>query len=324
LEVTIANNGKAVLEVLEDQSCDAILMDVQMPVMDGLAVTRRIRSGKIQADIPIIAVTAHAMTGDRDKSIQAGMDDHVTKPLDPEELFKALVKHINPLKRPVRETPPPKAVAGGQQRKAVRLPELPGIDTASALARVGGRPDTLIRLIKKFGSGHADAVDAIAALLNTGKTRKAREAAHALKGVSGNIGAAGLHQAAAALELAIKEERHQEWESLLESANRMLAQVMASIRRLDDLDDDQPTHAGAAAPPLPLDRTRIMATLAELKNLLENNSFGAGKQVEALAVLLEGSMFHQELVDLKKRVERYQFKAALSAAGKLEKRLSTE
>jgi PAS domain S-box-containing protein len=324
LEVTIANNGKAVLELLQAQAFDAILMDVQMPVMDGLEVTRRIRAGKTQADIPIIAVTAHAMMGDRDNSIQAGMDDHVTKPLDPEELFKALVKYITPLKRPAQKTPPPKVGATVREKKAIRLPELPGIDTASVLARVGGHPDTLIRLMKKFSSGHAGAVDAIADLLNTGKTQKAREAAHALKGVSGNIGAVELYQSAATLELAIKEEHTQEWESLLELTSRMLDQVLASIRRLDTPDDDQTIHAGAAESPLPLDRAKIMATLVEIKNLLQNSSFGSGKQVEALVALLKGSLFDKELVELKNLVERYHFKAALEVVGKLEKQLLKE
>jgi CheY-like chemotaxis protein len=219
LEVTIADNGKAVLEFLQDQVFDAILMDVQMPVMDGLEVARRIRAGKTQTDIPIIAVTAHAMMGDREKSLQAGMDDHVTKPLDPEALFKSLVKYIKPLARPVGETLPPKMEAAVQQGKTIKLPELPGIDTVPALTRVGGHPDALIRLIKKFGNGHAGAVHTIADLLNAGKTKKAQEAAHTLKGVSGNIGAARLYEAAAKLELAIKDERTQDWESLLELTN---------------------------------------------------------------------------------------------------------
>jgi CheY-like chemotaxis protein/HPt (histidine-containing phosphotransfer) domain-containing protein len=321
LEVTIADNGKAVLEFLQDQVFDAILMDVQMPVMDGLEVARRIRAGKTQTDIPIIAVTAHAMMGDREKSLQAGMDDHVTKPLDPEALFKSLVKYIKPLARPVGETLPPKMEAAVQQGKTIKLPELPGIDTVPALTRVGGHPDALIRLIKKFGNGHAGAVHTIADLLNAGKTKKAQEAAHTLKGVSGNIGAARLYEAAAKLELAIKDERTQDWESLLELTKRMLDQVMASVRLLNNLDDDQTTHPGAVETPQPLDRTGIMVTLAEIKKLLENNSFGVAEQVDALAAMLKGSIFHKELVGLKDLVGQYHFAEALKVVGKLEKRL---
>jgi PAS domain S-box-containing protein len=322
MEVTIADNGKAVLECLQDQAFDAILMDVQMPVLDGLEVTRRIRAGKRQTDIPIIAVTAHAMRGDRDKSIQAGMDAHVTKPLDPDELFKALVKHVKPLRRPVGKTPPPKVPAAFQQTKSIRLAELPGIDTVPALARVGGHPDALIRLLKKFGGGQANSVDDIAGLLNAGKIRKAQQAAHTLKGVSGNIGAAELHQAAAKLEQVIAEERADQWKSSLELTRRMMDKVMASIRSLDTFDDDPAIDAGTVETDHPLDRTRIIFTLSEIKKLLNSNSYGAGKAVEALVTLLERSVLSEASMELKKYVERYHFKEALEAVGKLEQQVS--
>jgi PAS domain S-box-containing protein len=322
LEVTIANNGKEVLDYLQDRTFDAILMDVQMPVLDGLEVARRIRAGKNQADIPIIAVTAHAMRGDRDKSMRSGMDAHVTKPLDPDELFKALVNHIKPLRRPVGKTSSPKAPATVRHTQSIRLSELPGIDSVSALARVGGQPDVLIRLLKKFGSSQAGAVDAIADLLERGKTQKAREAAHALKGVSGNIGAVGLHRAAAKLEQAIKEERTETYESRLESTRRMLDTVTASIRSVETPDDGQAIHAEAAGPTQPLDRAKVISTLAQIKKLLQTNSFGAEKLVEALVTLLTHTIFHNESMALKKLVQRYHFKEALKSVGKLEQQVS--
>jgi CheY-like chemotaxis protein len=164
LDVAVANNGKAALEMLQNAHFDAILMDVQMPVMYGLEATRRIRKLEQQSQnnnqkstiknfqIPIIALTAHAMSGDRERSLQAGMNDHITKPLDPEELFATLVKWIKFVKRPVIKTPPVKGQEKVKLAREMPLPELPGIDVASVLTRVGGNQASLIRLLKKFNN----------------------------------------------------------------------------------------------------------------------------------------------------------------------------
>jgi CheY-like chemotaxis protein len=323
LDVSVANNGKAVLEMVQNDTFDAILMDVQMPVMDGLTAAKNIRALNSEVkNIPIIALTAHAMTGDREKSLQAGMNDHITKPLDPEELFKTLVTWIEPIERPVMTKPPLPDQETDQQTQDTALPELqgstlsklPGIDTASALARVGGNQEALIHLIKKFSTGHADAVAGIAGLLRAGETQKAQESAHALKGVSGNIGAVKLHQAVTKLELAIKEGRTEEWDSLLDVARQLLSQVLASIQRLEAIED---IDTSAAEAPQPLNIAKIASALSEIKQLLENRSFGAGKQVDELDRLLKGRPVQKELADVKKLVERYRFKEALQALDKL-------
>jgi len=317
LEISVAENGQAALEMMDNDKFDAVLMDVQMPVMDGLEATRRIRAGEQQADIPIIALTAHAMTGDREKSLQAGMNDHVTKPLDPEELFNALVKWIKPGERPKAE----KSLA--RERKAARdqtelsLPELPGIDTVSALARVGGNKVALIRLLKKFGAGHADAVDVIAGLLKEGDIQKAQEATHALKGVSGTIGADELQQAIARLESAINEKRTAAWQDLLGSTRVVLDQVLASIRQLKDVVEDQDPGAAAVEETRPLDMVKIASVLADTRKLLEDNNFNAGLQVEELTSLLKGSDVQQQLAELKNLTDRYRFKDALKVMDEL-------
>ena len=94
IDVSIANNGAEALEICKETAFDLVLMDIQMPIMDGLEATRRIRaSGSVQAkEMPIIAMTANAMSGDREKSLQAGMNDHITKPIDHEEL-RAAIQH---------------------------------------------------------------------------------------------------------------------------------------------------------------------------------------------------------------------------------------
>ena len=137
LAVDLANDGKEAVELAEKHKYDVILMDIQMPVMDGFAATNQIRNSKSKnRNVPIVAMTAHAMAGDREKSIAAGMVDHVTKPIDPAELCRILLKWIKPDKG--------RRKGRGRRKKKLKTSEtpmpssLPGMDMANGLSRVGG------------------------------------------------------------------------------------------------------------------------------------------------------------------------------------------
>ena len=139
LAVTVAGDGQEALEILDEVQFDLVLMDIEMPVMDGYEATRRIRGDSRFEDLPIVAMTAHAMSGDREKSIQAGMNDHVSKPIDVEQLFSSLVKWIKPASR---EYVPPKAADDGPEEGLTDdFPtDLPGIDVKRGLELMGEKP----------------------------------------------------------------------------------------------------------------------------------------------------------------------------------------
>ncbi len=323
LKVSVAANGRQALEMVQKGSYDAVLMDVQMPVMDGITSAKEIRnldSGIKQ--IPIIALTAHAMAGDRDKSIQAGMNDHLTKPLDPEQLFTTLVKWITPTRRPDVKDMLPKARKSAGRQDETALPKISGIDMDTALARVGGDPVVLTRLIKKFASRHQHAVDEIEGLLKSEGDAGAAQAVHALKGVSGNIGAVQLHKTVKQLEQAVKKQDRDACQILLESARSHLTLIIDSIRLLDtvikDNDKNSPTSTGFPAP----DMTKIEPALATIKTLLQNNSFSAAGQIDILSQLLEHSLVKKELADVEKKVRTYRFKEAQKALGVLRRALN--
>ena len=151
LVVTVASDGRQGVEAALGGDFDIVLMDVEMPELDGLEATRRIRASDRRdiADLPIVAMTAHAMAGDHDKSLEAGMNDHLTKPIDPDKLFAALLKWIRP-----GERPPPGLEAGrgeaGRDAEGPPLPELPGIAVETGLARVGGNRRLYRELLVKF------------------------------------------------------------------------------------------------------------------------------------------------------------------------------
>ena len=167
LVVSIANNGKEAVEMVKAGNFEVVLMDIQMPVMGGFEATQEIRKDGRFKDLPIIAMTAHAMAGDREKSLEAGMNDHVTKPIDPDQLFSALVRWIKPGKREMSESASESLIPeeGGEDL----LPsELPGISIASGLDRVGGNKQLYAKLLCKFRDGQENAVEQIKAALQSG------------------------------------------------------------------------------------------------------------------------------------------------------------
>ncbi|NQV02232.1 MAG: response regulator, partial [Bacteroidia bacterium] len=178
--VTIANNGKEAVELAETTVFDVILMDIQMPEMDGFEATRTIRANTSEAHLPIIAMTANAMTGDREKCLAAGMNDHVPKPIEPKILFETLVKWI-----PVgeREGVLPTTSSEESTTEKTALPEhLDGIHMETGLRRTGGNRALYSELLKDFVKDHGNDHQAIVDSLVKNDMEVAHRTAHTLKG----------------------------------------------------------------------------------------------------------------------------------------------
>ncbi|MBI5580775.1 MAG: response regulator [Deltaproteobacteria bacterium] len=218
LKVTVANNGQEAVDAIHAHSYDAVLMDVQMPVMDGYTATRKIReleagSSKLAAGrtgIPIIAMTAHAMTGDHEKSIAAGMNDHVTKPIDPAQLFATLVKWIRP-GTPAERKRAEASLPGVPGSVAVKLPpdqSLPQVlsefDLAEGLQRLMGNRALYRKLIVNFATQYAHAAADIRSALDAADYDHAHDLVHAIKGVAGNLAAKDLQAQSVPLEKLVK------------------------------------------------------------------------------------------------------------------------
>jgi PAS domain S-box-containing protein len=211
LIVTVANNGQEGVDAAGQNQYDAILMDIQMPVMDGYAATQAIRNLKSEIrNVPIIAMTAHAMAGDEQKSIDAGMNGHVTKPIEPDQLFAALQEWIKPnAERAAVQAPPapdehPEAVQ--RTMDTDELPEsLPGFNLAAGLTRLGGNKKLYRKLLLDFGAKYTGVAAEIGAALEAKDLKQAHSLVHNIKGLAGNLEATELQSAAIEMEKLVKD-----------------------------------------------------------------------------------------------------------------------
>jgi len=220
--VQVAGNGLEALEMLAQHHFDGVLMDCQMPVMDGYEATRTLRRQAQWRDLPVIAMTANAMIGDRDKALAAGMNDHIAKPIKVEEMFATLARWVRPQAHTWVAEHPDGAIA---------LAALPGIDSHGALARLSGDERLYRRLLGMFRDRESDFGGNFRSAYAAGDLAKATRLAHDLKSVSGTVGAQALSEAADALERACMHEANGAGiEALLDSVCGQLELVIGGLR----------------------------------------------------------------------------------------------
>ena len=229
--VSVALNGREGVDRVAAEPFDLVLMDIQMPVMDGLTATRLIRSDERFAKLPILAMTAHAMNGDRERSLKAGMNDHVTKPIDPNRLTAALIRWMPEL-RSERSAP-------GVAPKEPILQEdgipdlLPPFDIQSALARTNGKTKLLRKLMLGFRDQYKSAGSDLRAHIAQGRAAEAERLAHSLKSVAAMLEARDLAGAASAVECAFRLGEPGGRGSLIDTLENALASAIAAVNSLD-------------------------------------------------------------------------------------------
>jgi PAS domain S-box-containing protein len=314
LPVTIAANGEEAVRAVKEKDFEVVLMDIQMPVMDGYQATREIRKDERLKDLPIIAMTAHAMTGDREGCLAAGMNDYMTKPIDPEKLFSTLIKWIKPGERAIPDYLLAETDEESPEDEDLPLSDLPGVSMKSGLTKVGGNRELYQKLLRKFRRNHADDANDMRKALDKDDTGTATRLAHTMKGLAGNLGAHDLHMASANLETDLRLNRTENIPGLFNAFSEALDLVMNSITALEPGKPDTAV-AGLTAQPAPesLDRDRAHFLLSELKKFLEKDDFRAVKTLEDLRAALPGGMAEDELADLEKHIEEYAFEKALES-----------
>ena len=253
--VDIACNGKeAVAMFTEDLGYDMVLMDLQMPEMDGYEATRMIRCDGRFAALPIIAMTAHALDEERLKVIEAGMNDHIAKPVNSRQMFATIGRYIkrqplvNPLLQPAAEN------LGGWDG-AAGIPDIPGLDVKDSLQRMDGDKNLYLSLLRLFVDTRAGSAAAIENALENKEWALAERLAHTSKGVAGNIGAPALESAAGILENAIKNRSQEAISEKLQQFANELEALLATLHNTlpglsDEVTDDEPEFDLAQAAPV--------------------------------------------------------------------------
>jgi len=238
LRVRLAKNGAEALRAVAEKRPDCVLMDCQMPVMDGFEATRRLRADPNYRDLPIIALTANAMAGDKDKCLSAGMNAHVSKPINIPDLFAALA-HWTPPTAPEgqedrKSESPPEPDPAPDGEAASDLPELPGINSSVGLAQVGGKLPFYFKLLRKFRDNQGRSFGAhFQEALAAGDETTAGRLAHSLKGLARTFGAQDLGARALALEHALSAQNGEEIETRFAAAITELDRVIAGLDGLE-------------------------------------------------------------------------------------------
>ncbi|RFP18724.1 MULTISPECIES: ATP-binding protein [unclassified Duganella] len=300
----VAGDGSEALDLLARSGpFDGVLMDCQMPVMDGYTATRAIRSQPQWQTLPVLAMTANAMSDDRARALEAGMNDHIAKPLNVQQMFATMAQWITPARPAAAPAPAAPAAAADAAQFAV----LPGIDARAGLATMGGSAAMYRKMLRRFRSEQAGFAQAFGAARAAGDSVTARRIAHTLRGAAGMIGALQAQAAAAALEQACRDGAPDSQADALQA--RVAAELDVVLAGLLPLD----LEPEAAAPLAPLDEAALRAGLAGLKNLLDDNDGAALALAVRLAREAHGTPAEAPLRVVAAAVEDYDFELALRA-----------
>jgi len=308
ISVQVAGDGQEALETLENDNFDGILMDCQMPVMDGYVATRQIRKQEKYKNLPVIAMTANAMAGDREKVLDAGMNDHIAKPINVSGMFNTMAKWIVP-SNPFEEVEKEPVEDSVQEE----LPELQGIDTLAGLEIAQNNVKLYKKLLIKFRDSQADFEEQFRAAQRDDDPLAATRCAHTLKGVAANIGAQSLQNVAMELESACKEKADKERiESSLVNVQSQLSIVIASLTGCEALTDIQQDSNQE------LNSEHLKELLERLRVLLEDDDTDAADVIEEISDIASISTFKQYLEQLADAIDEYDFEQALDVLNNFE------
>ena len=327
LEVVAAANGLEAVALAAKERFDGILMDLQMPVMDGLTATREIRKGSAPPDLPILAMTANAMAADREECLAAGMNDHIAKPIKPAILYETLVRRLRPdvdVNACLNNGKTPEPVS---LEAAGDLPRLEGVDVQAGLGSVNNDWKLYTKLLYNFHNRHQDIKEEIQTELERGNLSVAQRLAHTIKGVAGTIGAKRLSEISSQLESAIKNDGSDRIPNLLDSFAKEVARVMAALDTFIKNEDARRTEEAAGdgkleiQPPKALETPRLKKLFQELSDLIDKRDSDVIKLVAEIKTLLGPSNISDNFLKLESQINSFKFEQAKEALEQVTKEL---
>ena len=308
--VTVANHGGEAVKILTagDQAppFDVVFMDLQMPKMDGFTATRLLRRDPRLQRFPIIAMTAHALVEERQRCLDAGMNDHVSKPIDPDTLFSTLLRWAKPRPKPAVESQSPSPIPAKAADEVI-LPKIAGINLADGLNRVAGNRRLYRDLLGQFAAKQGDAAAQISAALESKDLKLAELIAHTVKGVAGNLAITDVQSAAQKVEKAIRDGQDSVAVPLDAFATLLRAQVHAIEQALQE---SAPAQEEGVLPS-PFDGEAASAAIARLQSLLDASDGDSEVAFRSLRDVIAGVVDQPHLDALSASISDFDFEAAL-------------
>jgi signal transduction histidine kinase/DNA-binding response OmpR family regulator/HPt (histidine-containing phosphotransfer) domain-containing protein len=308
-EVDVAGNGLEAVAKVRDGDYDLVLMDIQMPELDGLSAARRIRSMPGYQSLPIVAMTAHAMQGDREVSLAAGMNDHLTKPIESGKLYNALLRWVDMERLAARRDRSPASVSPrAEEAPATPLPPVSGLDWEVALGRVEHRRALLERLVRSFLTDYDDAAGAFLYYAEEQRFDALQRLAHGLKSAAAYLGAEQLAAHARELEQALKQGKPEEALAGVPPLVKELEMLLSGLARWEShLEEAQAPMAGA----------RVSELLRELDSLLAADDARAADALAALRAELADAASQRALTAIRLAIDDIEYRTARQELGKL-------
>ncbi|WP_342116830.1 hybrid sensor histidine kinase/response regulator [Pseudoduganella sp. OTU4001] len=317
VQVDVAVHGGEALQMVQQGDYDLVLMDVQMQEMDGLTAARHMRAIESLRALPILAMTAHAMPEDEAKSLAAGMNDHITKPIDPDLLFRALLKWIDPARLVGRALPAaPAAPSAASAGAAIAYPPLAEVDWEYALARADRRPEILAKRLRSFVNEYGDGPAMLAAALVGGDWAPVERLTHNLKSSATYLGAPGLAQLADIVEAGVRDARPERCLQEAAQLARALETVLAGFNNA--------LQPAAGAPHADSQGADFGRLLRELDGFLRTDDARAEDSLTELSALLAASPHAALLARIQRAVDEIEYHDALAPLGELARRLEVD
>jgi signal transduction histidine kinase/DNA-binding response OmpR family regulator/HPt (histidine-containing phosphotransfer) domain-containing protein len=315
MQVDTAADGAEAVAMARDGDYDLVLMDIQMPVLDGLSATREIRALPGRAALPIVAMTANALSGDREKSLAAGMNDHVAKPIDPDLLFRTLLRWIDPARLAGRALPDPRAaLPDAAPQLDAPLPPLAGVDWSQALASAGGEPARLRRRLASFAREYGDAPRLIRDALASGADEVLLGLAHNLRSGATYIGASTLARIAGELEQDLHAGHRERLPQLAPALSLALDAVLQGLARAAGTPPSAP-HPKAETRAEP--QADLSALVRRLAGYLRADDARAEDALAELQAALPAGSHDGLMAALRKAVHDIEYASALALLAQL-------